>query len=55
MTVRAGVNGCGRIGRAHLRAARDRAGAGTQDAEVVAVNGTAPPATPAHLPEYGCR
>ncbi|MFD8217863.1 type I glyceraldehyde-3-phosphate dehydrogenase [Streptomyces sp. NPDC059697] len=52
MTVRVGINGFGRIGRTYLRAALDRAEAGTQDVEVVAVNDIAPPATLAHLLEY---
>jgi glyceraldehyde 3-phosphate dehydrogenase len=51
MTVRVGINGFGRIGRTYLRAALDRAEAGTQDVEVVAVNDIAPPATLAHLLE----
>ena len=38
MTVRAGINGFGRIGRTCRRAALDRAEAGTQDVEVVAIN-----------------
>ncbi|KQX67416.1 type I glyceraldehyde-3-phosphate dehydrogenase [Streptomyces sp. Root1310] len=52
MTVRVGINGFGRIGRTYLRAALDRAEAGTQDVEVVAVNDIASPATLAHLLEY---
>ncbi|WP_028805934.1 type I glyceraldehyde-3-phosphate dehydrogenase [Streptomyces sp. 142MFCol3.1] len=52
MTVRVGINGFGRIGRAYLRAALDRAEAGTQDVEVVAVNDITSPATLAHLLEY---
>ncbi|MGW2975741.1 type I glyceraldehyde-3-phosphate dehydrogenase, partial [Streptomyces mirabilis] len=52
MTVRVGINGFGRIGRTYLRAALDRAEAGTQDVEVVGVNDIAPPATLAHLLEY---
>ncbi|GAA2280255.1 glyceraldehyde-3-phosphate dehydrogenase [Streptomyces ruber] len=52
MTVRVAVNGFGRIGRTYLRAALDRAAAGTQDIEVVAVNDIVPPATLAHLLEY---
>lgn len=52
MAVRVGINGFGRIGRTYLRAALDRAEAGTQDVEVVAVNDIAPPATLAHLLEY---
>ncbi|BCM64775.1 MULTISPECIES: type I glyceraldehyde-3-phosphate dehydrogenase [Streptomyces] len=52
MTVRVGINGFGRIGRTYLRAALDRAEAGTQDVHVVAVNDIAPPATLAHLLEY---
>ncbi|MFE4965266.1 hypothetical protein [Streptomyces sp. NPDC056660] len=35
MTVRVGVNGFGQIGRTRLRAALDRAEAGTQDVEAV--------------------
>ncbi|MEU5896605.1 MULTISPECIES: type I glyceraldehyde-3-phosphate dehydrogenase [Streptomyces] len=49
MTTRVGINGFGRIGRTYLRAALDRAQAGTQDVEVVALNDIAPPATLAHL------
>ncbi|WP_405541309.1 type I glyceraldehyde-3-phosphate dehydrogenase [Streptomyces phaeochromogenes] len=52
MTVRVGINGFGRIGRTYLRAALDRAEAGTQDIEVVAINDIASPATLAHLLEY---
>ncbi|WP_406005186.1 type I glyceraldehyde-3-phosphate dehydrogenase [Streptomyces sp. NBC_00637] len=52
MTVRVGINGFGRIGRTYLRAALDRAEAGTQDVEVVAVNDITAPATLAHLLEY---
>ncbi|MER5467708.1 type I glyceraldehyde-3-phosphate dehydrogenase [Streptomyces sp. NPDC002935] len=52
MTVRVGINGFGRIGRTYLRAALDRAEAGTQYVEVVAINDIAPPATLAHLLEY---
>ncbi|MFC9931936.1 type I glyceraldehyde-3-phosphate dehydrogenase [Streptomyces sp. NPDC127190] len=52
MTVRVGINGFGRIGRTYLRAALDRAEAGTQDVHVVAINDIAPPGTLAHLLEY---
>ncbi|MGX1660573.1 type I glyceraldehyde-3-phosphate dehydrogenase [Streptomyces sp. NPDC055366] len=52
MTLRVGINGFGRIGRTYLRAALDRADAGTQYVEVVAVNDVAPPATLAHLLEF---
>jgi glyceraldehyde 3-phosphate dehydrogenase len=52
MTVRVGINGFGRIGRNYLRAALDRAEAGTQYVDVVAVNDIASPATLAHLLEY---
>jgi len=52
MTVRVGINGFGRIGRTYLRAALDRAEAGSQYVEVVAINDVAPPATLAHLLEY---
>ncbi|WP_405834009.1 glyceraldehyde 3-phosphate dehydrogenase NAD-binding domain-containing protein [Streptomyces sp. NBC_01176] len=52
MTVRVGINGFGRRGRTNLRAALDRAEAGTEDVEVVAFNDIAPPAPLAHLPEY---
>ncbi|MDW8805555.1 type I glyceraldehyde-3-phosphate dehydrogenase [Streptomyces scabiei] len=52
MTVRVGINGFGRIGRTYLRAALDRAEAGTQGVEVVAINDIASPATLAHLLEY---
>ncbi|MCX4669245.1 hypothetical protein OG453_21650 [Streptomyces sp. NBC_01381] len=50
MTIRVGINGCGRIGRIRLRVALGRR---ESDAiEGVAVNDIAPPATPAHLLEY---
>ncbi|MER7540652.1 type I glyceraldehyde-3-phosphate dehydrogenase [Streptomyces sp. NPDC097704] len=52
MTVRVGINGFGRIGRAYLRAALDRADAGTQDIRVVAINDATSPATLGHLLEY---
>ncbi|MEU6064470.1 MULTISPECIES: type I glyceraldehyde-3-phosphate dehydrogenase [Streptomyces] len=52
MTVRVGINGFGRIGRTYLRAALDRAEAGTQDVEVVVINDITSPATLAHLLEY---
>ncbi|WP_405969501.1 type I glyceraldehyde-3-phosphate dehydrogenase [Streptomyces sp. NBC_00988] len=52
MTIRVGINGFGRIGRTYLRAALDRAEAGTQDVEVVAINDITSPATLAHLLEY---
>ncbi|WP_409056112.1 type I glyceraldehyde-3-phosphate dehydrogenase [Streptomyces sp. SYP-A7185] len=52
MTTRVGINGFGRIGRTYLRAALERADAGTQDVEVVAVNDVTPPATLAHLLEF---
>ncbi|EDY59620.1 MULTISPECIES: type I glyceraldehyde-3-phosphate dehydrogenase [Streptomyces] len=52
MTVRIGINGFGRIGRTYLRAALDRAEAGIQDVEVVAINDITSPATLAHLLEY---
>lgn len=52
MTVRVGINGFGRIGRTYLRAALERAEAGTQYVEVVAINDIAPTATLAHLLEY---
>ncbi|MEU3598532.1 type I glyceraldehyde-3-phosphate dehydrogenase [Streptomyces sp. NPDC006798] len=52
MTARVGINGFGRIGRAYLRAALERAEAATQYVEVVAVNDLAPPATLAHLLRY---
>jgi glyceraldehyde 3-phosphate dehydrogenase len=52
MTVRVGINGFGRIGRTYLRVALDRAEAGTQDVEVVAINDITSPATLAHLLEY---
>ena len=52
MTVRVGINGFGRIGRTYLRAALDRAEAGTQQVQVAAINDIAPPATLAHLLEY---
>lgn len=51
MTVRVGINGFGRIGRTYLRAALDRAEAGTQYVDVVAVNDIASPAALAHLLE----
>ncbi|ELS54711.1 glyceraldehyde-3-phosphate dehydrogenase [Streptomyces viridochromogenes] len=37
MAVRVGIDGYGRIGRTYLRAALDRAEAGTQDVEVATV------------------
>ncbi|MBH5333948.1 type I glyceraldehyde-3-phosphate dehydrogenase [Streptomyces pactum] len=50
MTVRIGINGFGRIGRAYLRCALERAEeGGTTPLEVVAVNDLAAPATLAHL------
>ncbi|CBG68225.1 MULTISPECIES: type I glyceraldehyde-3-phosphate dehydrogenase [Streptomyces] len=52
MTVRVGINGFGRIGRTYLRAALDRAEAGTRGVEVVAINDITSPATLAHLLEY---
>ncbi|MFC9080198.1 type I glyceraldehyde-3-phosphate dehydrogenase [Streptomyces sp. NPDC057062] len=52
MTVRVGINGFGRIGRTYLRAALDRAEAGTQDVKVVAINDITSAATLAHLLEY---
>ncbi|MEU3793981.1 glyceraldehyde 3-phosphate dehydrogenase NAD-binding domain-containing protein [Streptomyces fructofermentans] len=52
MTVRVGINGFGRLGRTYLRAALERAEAGTQDVGVVAVNDIASPATLAHLLEH---
>ncbi|RPE46607.1 glyceraldehyde 3-phosphate dehydrogenase [Streptomyces sp. Ag109_O5-1] len=52
MTVRVGINGFGRIGRTYLRAALDRAEAGTQELDVVAINDVTSPATLAHLLEY---
>lgn len=52
MTVRVGINGFGRIGRAYLRAALDRADAGVQDVRVVAINDISSPAALAHLLEY---
>ena len=55
MTVRVGINGFGRIGRTYLRAALDRAEAGTEDVEVVAINDITSPATLAHSLEYDSR
>ncbi|MFF5360266.1 type I glyceraldehyde-3-phosphate dehydrogenase [Streptomyces scabiei] len=52
MTVRVGINGFGRIGRTYLRAALDRAEAGTRGVAVVAINDITSPATLAHLLEY---
>ncbi|MFI1440417.1 glyceraldehyde 3-phosphate dehydrogenase NAD-binding domain-containing protein [Streptomyces fructofermentans] len=52
MTVRVGINGFGRLGRTYLRAALERAEAGTQDVGVVVVNDIASPATLAHLLEH---
>ncbi len=54
MTVRVGINGFGRIGRAYLRAALDRVEAGTQDLRAVAINDIAPPATLAPEPTRCC-
>jgi glyceraldehyde-3-phosphate dehydrogenase/erythrose-4-phosphate dehydrogenase len=52
MDVRVCSNGFGRIGRTYLRAALDRAEAGTQDVEVVAINDVTSPATLVQLLEY---
>jgi glyceraldehyde 3-phosphate dehydrogenase len=52
MTVRVGINGFGRIGRNYLRSVLARAGQGTAEVEVVAVNDIAPAAALAHLLEY---
>ncbi|MFK0110017.1 type I glyceraldehyde-3-phosphate dehydrogenase [Streptomyces sp. NPDC091217] len=52
MTIRVGINGFGRIGRTYLRAALDRAEAGTQELDIVAINDVTSPATLAHLLEY---
>jgi ribosomal protein S11 len=51
MTVRVGIKGFGRIGRTYLRAALDRAEAGTQGVEMVAINDITSSAT---LNERGC-
>ena len=47
MTVKIGINGFGRIGRAYLRLAL-----ATDDLEVVAINDIADPATMARLLRY---
>src|SRR6266700_674105 len=52
MTVRVGINGFGRIGRNFFRAARDGAGGGKGDVEVVAVNDLTDNRTLAHLLKY---
>ncbi|MFJ3233647.1 glyceraldehyde 3-phosphate dehydrogenase NAD-binding domain-containing protein [Streptomyces sp. NPDC086787] len=52
VTVRAGVNGFGRIGRADLRAALDRSDASVQDVRGVAINDISSPATLAQLLAY---
>src|SRR6266545_281665 len=52
MTVRVGINGFGRIGRNFYRAARDAAGRGKGDVEVVAVNDLTDNRTLAHLLKY---
>src|SRR6266487_1925382 len=52
MTVRVGINGFGRIGRNFFRAARDGAGGGKGDVEVVAVNDLTDNHTLAHLLKY---
>jgi glyceraldehyde 3-phosphate dehydrogenase len=52
MTVRVGINGFGRIGRNFFRAARDAAGRGKGDVEVVAVNDLTDNRTLAHLLKY---
>ncbi|MGH4032059.1 type I glyceraldehyde-3-phosphate dehydrogenase [Actinomycetota bacterium Odt1-20B] len=52
MNVPVGINGFGRVGRAFLRAALERAGSTGGLTEVVAVNDIAPPGTLAHLLEY---
>jgi glyceraldehyde 3-phosphate dehydrogenase len=49
MTIRIGINGLGRIGRCVLRAIYET---GTNDIELVAVNGPAPIATHIHLLKY---
>ncbi len=49
MTVRVGINGFGRIGRAAYRIIRERAQAGNTDLEVVAINDLSDDATLAHL------
>ena len=49
MTVRVAINGFGRIGRNILRAIGE---SGRTDAQVVAINDLAPPATNAHLLRY---
>ncbi|MCS6876684.1 MAG: type I glyceraldehyde-3-phosphate dehydrogenase [Geminicoccaceae bacterium] len=49
MTVRAAINGFGRIGRLVLRAIAET---GRRDVTVVAINDLAPPATNAHLFRY---
>jgi len=52
MTVRVGINGFGRIGRNFFRAARDGAGRGKGDVEIVAVNDLTDNRTLAHLLKY---
>lgn len=47
MTIRVGINGFGRIGRNVLRAALENS-----EIEIVAVNGTTPPPSLAHLLKY---
>ena len=49
MTLRLGINGFGRIGRAILRSVQARA---EEDVQVVAINDPAPPQTLAHLFEF---
>ncbi|MGW7520968.1 type I glyceraldehyde-3-phosphate dehydrogenase [Streptomyces sp. NPDC054796] len=52
MTVRVGINGFGRIGRAYLRGVLERVEGKGTPVEVVAVNDVAPAAVLAHLLEY---
>ncbi|MET9295834.1 type I glyceraldehyde-3-phosphate dehydrogenase [Streptomyces sp. NPDC003077] len=52
MTVRVGINGFGRIGRAYLRCVLERRQRGGTPVGVVAVNDIAPAATLAHLLAY---
>src|SRR5690349_2871851 len=49
MTVRAAINGFGRIGRLVLRALAE---SGRSDVKIVAINDLAPPKTNAHLFRY---
>src|SRR4051794_21013926 len=52
MSVRVGINGFGRIGRDYLRCVLERAEAGGDGVQVVAINDVTGAATLAHLLEF---